>query len=129
MKRQIGTGDSYRIRSARARARRAHKVNMMYGLIAAVMVLTIILACILRFGFSAQAEDGGAELNKYYTSVMITYEMSAEDYAEEYANPDYYSSETEYLKEVCEINHLAMSNGEIRNLMPGNYVILPYYAE
>lgn len=120
---------SYRIRSARARAIRARKVNMIYSLFAASMVLIVLAACLLRFGVTAQADDGRPDGNKYYTSVMITYEMSAEDYAHEYADPDHYENEQEYLKEVCRINNLSEFSGELEHLAPGNYIIIPYYAD
>ena len=129
MRRSDKMRPSYRIRSARARAVRARKVNMIYSLIAASMVLTVLIVCLLRFGFTAQADDGSQEGNKYYTSVMITYEMDALDYAREYADPEHYESEEAYLKEVCRINHLSELSGELEHLAPGNYIIIPYYAD
>lgn len=120
---------TYRERAAHARLRRARKVRLLYSMIAAVMVLIILIVCLLRFGFSSHADEMDPDGEKFYTSVLITYEMSAEDYAGLYADPEYYSSERDYLKEVCRINHLSMLNGEIQGLMPGNYIIIPYYAE
>ena len=93
------------------------------------MVLFILLICLLRFGFTAQADSAGIQENKYYTSVMITYDMDAEDYARQYADPDHYDSEQEYLMEICSINHLSYVSGELERLAPGNYIIIPYYAD
>ena len=129
MSNRNSTRQPYRIRAAKARARRARQVTFLYGLIAAVMVLIILAACLLRFGFTAQADAGGTDDSKYYTSVMITYDMNAEDYAREYADPDHYASEQEYLREVCSINNLSYIGGELENLGPGNYIIIPYYAD
>ena len=123
------SGKGYRKRAARARERRARKVRFLYSLIAAALVLLILFVCLLRFGFSSNADEKQAEGEKRYTSVLITYDMTVKDYAELYADPTYYRSEQAYLKEVCSINHLALSSGEIQGLMPGNYIIIPYYAD
>lgn len=119
----------YRIRAARARARRARRVNLIYSLLAAGAVLIILAICLLRFGFTSHADDGSTDDHKYYTSVMITYDMGAEDYAREYADPDHYSSVKEYLAEVCRINNMSVYSGELERLGPGNYIIIPYYAD
>lgn len=129
MKRNRHDAESYRIRAAKARARRVRQVNGYFRLIAASMILIILIVCMLRFGFTSRADDGLTGDSKYFTSVMITYEMSAEDYAKEYADPDHYASEQEYLREVCSINHLSYTSGELENLGPGNYIIIPYYAD
>lgn len=60
---------------------------------------------------------------KYYTHILIEKGDSLWDIAGEYAS-DEYDSRDEYIKELCNINHLS---GE--TIYAGELLVIPYYDE
>lgn len=88
----------------------------------------IFLWTFLVFGITSHADENGAQLHKYYTSVLVIDEESLAEQVEEYASTGDYRDVRSYLLEVCRINHLAMRDADTLKVAPGNYVILPYYS-
>ncbi len=88
----------------------------------------VILLMFLLFGITSHADEKGAQLHKYYTSVLVIDEESLAEQVEEYAATGDYPNVRTYLREVCRINHLAMRDADTLKIAPGNYVILPYYS-
>ena len=123
------SNQSYRIRSKRARVLRAKKVSFYRHLLILGILFFLFFTALFLSRISPRAKETNETEQKYFTSRMITYEMSAQDYAREYADPDHYESELDYLKEVCSINNLTMVDGTIEGAGPGNYLIFPYYVE
>lgn len=88
----------------------------------------ILLWAFLVFGITSHADENGAQLHKYYTSVLVIDEESLAQQVETYASTGDYRDVQSYLREVCRINHLAMRDADTLKVAPGNYVILPYYS-
>lgn len=65
---------------------------------------------------------------KYHTTVSIPYGESFEDLIERTFNSTYYSSQEDYLKEICQINSLPFHRGEIPQLQSGTSLVIPYYS-
>ncbi len=96
-------------------------------LLPATIGLALILA-LLMFGIPSHADESGAQLHKYYTSVLVIDEESLSELVEEYAATGDYRNVRSYLGEVCRINHLSMRDADTLKVAPGNYIILPYYS-
>lgn len=93
---------------------------MIMALVAAtVMVCTVFGVLRSR----ASASDGSDVSYKYYKNIMVAYDYDLHDAAAEYAD-EHYDSERDYLREVCNINHLASAEA----VTPGTHVIVPYYS-
>lgn len=119
---------SYRSRAARARARRSQKVNTIYSLIAAVLVITVLVVSMLMFSITSRADSRGAIEYKYYTSEMVTADHSVEDIVNEKADSAHYPDRETYMRELCSINHLKENENGSVYVGPGNYVVVPYYS-
>lgn len=116
------------MRTARERALRARKVKLTYAVPGASVAAAILLTSILIFGMTSRADEKGMQEYKYYTSVLVTGTNTLEEAAQRYADPSHYRNTTDYYREVCEINHLTLSGGDVPKVAPGNYVIVPYYS-
>lgn len=98
--------------------RRYRKVflTLLFFCVAAIMIL---------HGTSrAYAADQDTAGTKYYKSIMIYGGDTLESVAEQYMTDEYESKEA-YMREVAFMNHLHVT-GE-NGLIPGNYIIIPYY--
>ena len=85
------------------------------------IVAVAIFSSIFLGSTKAQAASASAP-NKYYTSIRIESGDTLWDIANEYVT-DEYKDKTDYIKEVCSINHI--SADEIHS---GQYIVVPYYA-
>ena len=65
---------------------------------------------------------------KYHTTVSIPYGESFADLIESTFNSTYYSSQEDYVKEICQINSLPFHRGEIPQLQSGTSLVIPYYS-
>lgn len=121
---------SYRVRAARERARRSRKVDTIFSLIAAILVLAILICSFLMFSITGRADETGSDTHpyKYYTSELITSDHTLTAIAREKADHVHYSDTDAYIREVCSINHLhADAKGNVY-VAPGNYIVVPYYV-
>ena len=92
-----------------------------------MFILTIVLISgfsVGFFSFKTKAQNETEKVAyKYYKSIIVKSGDTIWDYAEEYANMDYYDSYDSYIKEVIRIN--AMPDDSIQS---GQYLIIPYYS-
>lgn len=92
-----------------------------------MLMLSIILAAgfsIMFFSFKSKAQSGDAELScKYYKSITVGAGDTIWDFAELYADTDFYDSYGCYIKEVMDINHL-----KDEQIIYGQHIIIPYYS-
>lgn len=118
-------GLTYRERSRRARIARARYVErcrmIMAGILGILVVCTVFGAHVLR---SRASSSGERTSYKYYKNIVVAYDYSLNDVAEEYAD-EHYDNTRDYLREVCNINHLASAS----DVTPGTHVVIPYYSE
>lgn len=121
------SGNSIRKGTAKAAYyRRSSTVHCVLPVLAGVVCLVLIL--LLHVVHTQASSDQHINKFKYYTNVMISSEMSLQDYAEEYADPQYYKSDDAYISEVVDINHLQTLDGEVSGVTPGTYLVIPYYC-
>ncbi|MCR5790794.1 MAG: hypothetical protein K6G83_12975 [Lachnospiraceae bacterium] len=90
----------------------------------ALMFFCVAVIMILHGTSRAYAADQDTAGTKYYKSIMIYGGDTLESVAEQYMT-DEYESKKAYMKEVAFMNHLHVT-GE-NGLIPGNYIIIPYY--
>lgn len=87
-----------------------------------IFVLAAVTICSIALG-AINTQAAPAEQNyKYYTSVEIHSGDTLWSIASDYITDDYEDMD-EYIKEVCEINHI--SGNEIHS---GQYITIPYYS-
>ena len=113
-------------RCRRAHSRRAKARNRTFIKRLALSVLMMLMISLCFHGITSYATSNHAERSvptyKYYKSVQIKSGDTLRKIAMTYITSDY-NSMTDYLNEVCQINHL--SDG---NLTAGSYIIVPYYS-
>ena len=91
-------------------------------LIALSMVLFGII-CFTCFGtIRAQAAGDSSTTYKYYTSIQIIPGQTLSDIAGIYMTDDYKDT-SEYIEEVCTINHVFPDD-----IHEGEYLTVPYYS-
>lgn len=115
---------TYRERSRQARRARARYVARcrlaIAGVLGTIIVCTVFGVGVLR----SRASSNDADISyKYYKNIVIAYDYDLNDAAADYAD-EHYDSERDYLREVCNINHLASAEC----VTPGTHVIVPYYS-
>lgn len=110
-----------RIKNNRLKRRR----QLRYHIIMCITTILLIAGCsVSLFSFKAKAQSDTEDIAyKYYKSIIVKAGDSLWDYAEEYANNDFYDSYDSYIKEVIRIN--ALSDDSIQS---GQYIIVPYYS-
>ncbi len=112
-----------RIRNNKLRRRRQVK-RQLFTIIMTIVLITGL--SVFGFGMNAKAQstEAAADIQyKYYKSVMVESGDTIWNYAEVYADKDYYDSYESYINEVVQIN--ALTDDEITS---GQYLILPYYS-
>lgn len=116
---------TYRERSRRARRARARYIArcrmIVAGALGVVAVCTAFGVGVLR----SRASSNDTDISyKYYKNIVVACDYDLYDAAADYAD-DHYDDEQDYLREVCNINHLASVSG----VTPGTRVVVPYYSE
>jgi len=110
-----------RIRNNRIRRRRQLKHHILM-FITTVLLISCFSVCF--FSFKAKAQSGSEEIAyKYYKSITVENGDTIWDYAEKYADSEYYDSYDCYIKEVIRINSLSDDS-----IQSGQYIIIPYYS-
>lgn len=86
--------------------------------------LMIVIFSLLSISGKVYADSSIDENVKKYKSILIYAGDTLESIALENIS-DEYESTTKYIKEVASINHISVDS----KLVPGNHIIVPYYAE
>lgn len=106
--------------------RRMRRLQLRRHIMMSLLTVFLVIGCSgLFFGFKSRAQNGEERiLCKYYKSVMVHSGDTIWDYAEIYADQDFYDSYDSYIKEVISMNGLASEH-----IQSGQYIILPYYSD
>lgn len=116
---------TYRERSRRARRERARYVDRCRVILAGVFGTIIVCSAFSAYALRSRASSNDRDISyKYYKNIVIAYDYDLQDAAADYAD-EHYDNEHDYLREVCNINHLASAT----DVTPGTHVIVPYYSE
>ena len=110
-----------RIRNNKLKRRRQMHRNICLTIMTFVLIASFsILFC----SFGSKAQSNKEEVSyKYYKSIAVGEGDTLWDYAELYADENYYDTYSSYIKEVKDINHLKNDN-----IVYGQYIIIPYYS-
>ena len=100
-------------------------VRTQRGIIAVVIIIIVSLGILLGTGISAlaSAKADPAAYNKYYKSVRVEAGDTLWTIADEYIM-DLNIDKTEYITEICELNHI---DGD--NIQAGEYIVVSYYSK
>lgn len=110
-----------RIADNRIRRRCQLRRNIRMYLIA--MLLAICFSMVF-FSFRAKAQNNtDTVLYKYYKSIVVRSGDTLWDYASEYGYGGEYGNNSDYIKEVMQLNSLSD-----HKIVAGQYLILPYYS-
>ena len=106
--------------------RRMRQLQLRRHMIMSLLTVFLVLGCSgLFFGFKSKAQSSDEHIPcKYYKSVMVRSGDTMWDYADLYADREFYDSYDSYIKEVMNMNGL--SNDHIQS---GQYILLPYYSD
>ena len=122
--------ENYYIRVLEARERRTAEIRKNTLIAAACGIFFVIAFLFIIFGLKADASSEETMTGfKYYDSVMIGYGEDLETVAARYMDEEHYDSMSDYLDEVCSINHIARVGEITADVCPGNYIIVPYYSD
>lgn len=110
-----------RIRNNKLRRRRQIRRNIYMTVITFVLIAGFSVS-FCSFGSKAQSNNEDISY-KYYKSISVDAGDTLWDYAELYADENYYDTYSSYIKEVKDINHLKNDN-----IVYGQFIILPYYS-
>lgn len=106
-------------RIARTKQVRKQKALLALGIFITIMIITI-LSVRKAYANDRTNIDYGT---KQYTSVVIYCHDTVDSIAEKYINGPY-TSVDDYAKEIKSINHISQND----SLIPGNYLVIPYYS-
>lgn len=111
-----------RIRNNKLRRKRQMHRNI------SMLFMTVVLTAgfsTMLFSFKAKAQSNvSSDISyKYYKSVTIGAGDTIWDFADLYADTEYYDSYDSYIKEVMAINHL-----KNETIIYGQNLIIPYYS-
>ena len=110
-----------RIRNNKLRRNRQIRRNI--GMCLATFIMIVGFST-LFFSFKSKAQSNNTDISyKYYKSITVAAGDTIWDYAELYADTDFYDSYGSYIQEVMDINHLKDDN-----IVYGQHIILPYYS-
>lgn len=104
--------------------RREHTVRIQKRLIAITGILLVSIMILLGTSIRAFASSQNERktVYKYYTSIEVASGDTLWDLADEFID-GYQIDKTEYIKEVCKLNHL--QNTEIH---AGEHIVVAYYS-
>ncbi len=113
------------LREYKRRLRRRKELRRRIARIA--MTVCLLAVCVISFrAIRSSASSGEAERKfKYYTGVTVQYGETLWNIADAYIDYSRYKDKTDYIKEVCSINHL-LEESDVR---AGQRLIVPYYSE
>ncbi len=118
----------YRVRAARARKARAKVVRKQIRMLAASLILAIVIVLFIAGALQSKASSNTeVQSYKYYKNVMLSYDLTMEDVANEYID-EHYDNMKDYLDEVCEINHFHRTGNVIEEATSGTHIVVPYYS-
>lgn len=105
--------------------RRMRQLQLRRHMMMSLLTILLVLGCSgMFFGFKSKAQSSGEPIPcKYYKSVMVHSGDTIWDYADLYADREFYDSYDSYIKEVMNMNGL--SNDHIQS---GQYILVPYYS-
>ena len=95
------------------------KYHLSFVFLAAVMILSVFFTV-----KSVYAKNSNDNKVKLYKSIMVYSGDTLETIAEKYTSDEQVSTSA-YIKEVANINNITTETV----LVPGNHIIVPYYAE
>lgn len=106
--------------------KRMRKLQLRRHMMMSLLTVLLVLGCSgLFFGFKSKAQSGDERIPcKYYKSVMVRSGDTIWDYADLYADWDFYDSHDSYIREVMNMNGLADEH-----IQSGQYILLPYYSD
>ena len=106
-------------RTARVKQIKRQKIMLVIGLFITILLITLFSLKAFVYA-NDKATDNGT---KMFKSTVIYCGDTVNSIAEENYIISGYSSVTSYEKEIRSINHLSNDT----NLIPGNYIVLPYF--
>lgn len=104
----------------RQRKQRMKKLISVAGFALATLAVVLILTFTFG-GFKSNANDSF----KYFTYVEVQGGDTLWDMADRYMDTDHYKNKNEYIREICQMNHLEDEN----DIVSGNKLIFPYYTD
>jgi len=108
-------------RIARSRQVRRQKFLFCIGIFITILLLTFFS---LRAFVYANDKNCSGQSTKQYKSICIYCGDTIDSISEEYYSSQY-SSINQLKKEIRSINHIDLTD----NLIPGNYIVVPYYTD
>lgn len=112
-----------RIRNNKKKRCRQLKRHLMITVITSLLTIGISGA-FFSIGSRAQAAGDHNISYKYYKSVTVASGETLWNYADQYADSEFYDSHDDYIKEVMNINHMKKDT-----IIYGQHIILPYYSD
>ncbi|MBO5056850.1 MAG: LysM peptidoglycan-binding domain-containing protein [Lachnospiraceae bacterium] len=110
-----------RIRNNRIKRRREMRRNIIMSLLTIILIAGIST---VFFSVKAKAQSAPEDISyKYYKSITIEAGNTIWDFANQYADKEFYDSFDSYIEEVIQINHL-----QDENIIAGQNIIIPYYS-
>ena len=113
---------SERVNAQLNRRERTVRIQKRFLAIAGILLVSILILLGTSIRAFASSHDDSKPVYKYYTSVMVESGDTLWSLADEYID-EYGIDKTDYIKEVCELNHL--QNDEIHS---GEYLVVAYYS-
>lgn len=105
------------------RLRRNRQIRRNLFMLMMTVVLTVGFS-VMFFSFKAKAQSSETSHSyKYYKSITVGGGDTIWDFAQLYADTDFYESYECYIKEVMDINHL-----KDEQIVYGQHIIIPYYS-
>lgn len=106
--------------------RRMRNLQLQRHMRISLLTIFLVLSCSgLFFGFKSRAQSGDEPVRcKYYKSVMVHSGDTIWEYAELYADSEFYDSHQSYIHEVMNMNGLSDDR-----LTAGQYILIPYYGD
>lgn len=104
------------------RRERTVRIQKRFLAIAGILLVSILILLGTSIRAFASSHSDSKPVYKYYTSVMVESGDTLWSLADEYID-EYDIDKTDYIKEVCELNHL--QNDEIHS---GEYLVVAYYS-
>ena len=99
--------------------------EIRHKLMVGFMTFCLIMVCAVSYqALQSNASTVDEELNfKYYTNIIVEYDETLWDIADEYIDYQEYKDKAAYIAEVQSINHL---NGD--TIRAGQHLVVPYYS-
>lgn len=115
------------VRTCTKRRSRRYAKNKLRIQLLMLVIMVLVISYFSFVGFSKKAyasDNVSANRMKCYTSVQIHLGDDLESISSQYITYEY-KTYKQYISEVCSINSIP---SDVK-LIPGNYIIVPYYAD